>query len=113
MDKDKDGNINPLELRRALLQGGVPVPPEPQFQAMFSATDVDKNGYIDYVEFVAVMLESSSVAQWVSVFTLFFHFYAYCAGINGLHLYCCCQHYTGELFCGALNQCSVAHCFGS
>ena len=70
MDKDKDGNINPLELQQALLQGGVPVPPEPQFQAMFSATDVDKNGYIDYEEFVAVMLESSSVAQWVSVLTL-------------------------------------------
>ena len=42
---------------------GVPVPAEAQFQAMFSATDMDKNGYIDYVEFVAVMLESSSVAQ--------------------------------------------------
>ncbi len=70
MDKDKDGNINALELRQALLQGGVPVPPEPQFQAMFSATDMDKSGYIDYVEFVAVMLESSSVAQWGSVLTL-------------------------------------------
>ena len=70
MDKDKDGSINPLELRQALLQGGFPVPPEPQFQAMFSAIDMDKNGYIDYVEFVAVMLESSSVAQCVSVLAL-------------------------------------------
>ena len=70
MDKDRDGKISPLELRQALLQGGVPVPAEAQFQAMFSATDMDKNGYIDYIEFVAVMLESSSVAQWVSVLAL-------------------------------------------
>ena len=63
LDKDKDGNINPLELRQALQQGGVPVPPEAEFQAMFNASDVDKSGYIDYVEFVAVMLDSASVAQ--------------------------------------------------
>lgn len=63
MDKDKDGNINPLELRQALLQGGVPVPPEAEFQTMFKATDMDKSGYIDYVEFVATMLDSTSVAQ--------------------------------------------------
>ena len=32
MDKDKDGHINPLELRQALLRGGVPVPPQAEFQ---------------------------------------------------------------------------------
>ena len=63
MDKDKDGNINPLELRQALLQGAVPVPPEAEFQNLFKATDMDKSGFIDYVEFVATMLDSDSVAQ--------------------------------------------------
>ena len=63
MDKDKDGHINPLELRQALLRGAVPVPPEAEFQTMFNATDIDKSGYIDYVEFVATMLDTDSVAQ--------------------------------------------------
>ena len=63
MDKDKDGNIDPLELRQALLQRAVPVPLEAEFLAMFDATDMDKSGYIDCVEFVATMLDSTSVAQ--------------------------------------------------
>ena len=63
MDKDRDGNINPSELRQALLRGAVPVPPEAEFQAMFNATDLDKSGYIDCVEFVATMLDPDSVAQ--------------------------------------------------
>lgn len=63
MDKDKDGHINPLELRQALLRGAVPVPSKAEFQTIFDATDVDKSGYIDYVEFVATMLDTSSVAQ--------------------------------------------------
>ena len=63
MDKDKDGHINPLELRQALLRGAVPVPAEAEFQTMFNATDMDKSGYIDYVEFVATMLDTDSVAQ--------------------------------------------------
>lgn len=61
MDKDRDGNINPSELRQALLRGAVPVPPEAEFQALFNATDMDKSGYIDYVEFVATMLDTDSV----------------------------------------------------
>ena len=63
MDKVKDGNIDPAELRQALLRGSVPVPPEAEFRSMFNATDVTRSGYIDYVEFVATMLDADAVAQ--------------------------------------------------
>ena len=67
IDKDKSGTLEPTELRNALLQLGIPVPGEADFQALFDASDINKHGHIDYVEFVATMLDSDRVARWAAV----------------------------------------------
>ena len=63
IDKDKSGTLEPPELRDALLRLGIPVPGEADFQALFDASDINKHGHIDYVEFVATMLDSDRVAR--------------------------------------------------
>eukprot|EP00891_Asterochloris_glomerata_P004636 jgi/Astpho2/4636/Aster-00208 len=63
IDKDKSGTLEPTELRDALLKLGIPVPGEADFQALFDASDINKHGHIDYVEFVATMLDSDRVAR--------------------------------------------------
>ncbi len=67
IDKDKSGTLEPTELRDALLKLGIPVPGEADFQALFDASDINKHGHIDYVEFVATMLDSDRVARWAGV----------------------------------------------
>lgn len=67
IDKDKSGTLEPTELREALLKLGIPVPGEADFQALFDASDINKHGHIDYVEFVATMLDSDRVARWAGV----------------------------------------------
>jgi calcium-dependent protein kinase len=63
MDKDKNGEIDPKELRDCLVKAGIPVPSEAEFKAMFDASDLNKSGHIDYAEFVATMLDSDRVAK--------------------------------------------------
>lgn len=62
LDKDRSGGLQPNEVREALLKAGIPCPGEAEFAALFEASDFNKSGNIDYVEFVATMLDGDRVA---------------------------------------------------
>ncbi|KAK9811310.1 hypothetical protein WJX72_001575 [[Myrmecia] bisecta] len=63
IDKDKSGEVDPRELRESLVKAGMTVPPQAEFNKLFRACDVNGSGQIDYVEFVATMMDSDRVAR--------------------------------------------------
>jgi len=60
-DHNNDGTISKDELREAMVNFGTRVT-EDEFQTMFSEADKNKDGLIDFDEFVMMMLPSTSAA---------------------------------------------------
>ncbi|MEW5313687.1 MAG: hypothetical protein WDW38_005232 [Sanguina aurantia] len=62
MDENLDGRINSTDLHKALEKVGAAIE-EAEMAELFSASDIDGTGLIDYEEFIAAMLDSSRVAR--------------------------------------------------
>ena len=64
MDKDKEGTVDIEELRSALQQVGIPPPTPSELHELFKSSAFRDQDRMDFVEFVASMLDSAQVARY-------------------------------------------------
>ncbi|KAK9838397.1 hypothetical protein WJX84_009183 [Apatococcus fuscideae] len=67
MDKDKEGTVDIEELRSALQQVGIPPPTPKELHNLFKSSAFRDQDRMDFVEFVASMLDSAQVARHVDI----------------------------------------------
>ena len=71
IDKDTDGKLGLEDVQQTLARAARPAFADAELAAMFGAADMDSSSFIDFVEFVAMMIEKNHVARYAAAFSLF------------------------------------------